>query len=137
MMINGDRIMIGATQSPANEFLFRGNLIAATTTAAGGVLSLRNTTGVNLVITDLILNIITGSTGAASLNAGTHATGAASSDNLMQAANAQTVRVQSNRGQAGANGGMARWLNGAFVVITATATTAGMSGTYQILATAE
>jgi len=136
-MLSGDRMMVGVTQSPANEFHFRGNLIAATTTAAGGVVSLRNTTGVNLIVTDFILNIITGSTGAANLNIGTHATGAASSDNLMQAANAQTVRVQSNRGQAGANGGMARWLNGAFVVATATATTAGMVGTYHILAVAE
>jgi hypothetical protein len=132
MIINGDKIMQGATQSPANSFLFCGALTAATTTAVGGVLKLKNLTGVDILVTDVVMQITTASTGAATIDVGVDDAGDTSNDTLIDGMNAQTVKAQNNRSQAGTNGGMAVWKNGKYIVATASATTAGMVGKYKI-----
>lgn len=137
MIINGDKIMQGATQSPANEFVICGNLTAATTTAVGGVLKLQNTFGVDILVHEAIFNITTGSTGAATIDVGVDDGGDVSNDTLMDGINAQTAKVQSNLVQGGTNGGMAVWKNGEYLVATASATTAGMVGTYKIIGIAK
>lgn len=136
MIINGDKVMVGATQSPANSFLFCGALTAATTTAVGGVIKLQNTMGIDLLVTDLILDITTGSTGAATLDIGVDDGGDVSNDTLMDGANAQTARVQCNTVQGGTNGGMAVWKKNEYIVATASATVAGLVGNYKIAAIA-
>lgn len=136
MIINGDKVMVGATQSPANSFLFCGALKAATTTAVGGVIKLQNTMGIDLLVTDLILDITTGSTGAATLDIGVDDGGDVSNDTLMDGANAQTARVQCNTVQGGTNGGMAVWKKNEYIVATASATVAGLVGNYKIAAIA-
>lgn len=132
MIINGDKIIVGGTQSPANEFLICGTLTAATTTAVGGMLRLQNTYDVDIIVTDVIIDTTTGSTGVAAMNMGVHATGLASNDTLLSALNMQTVGILDNRIDHGANGGMAIWRRNEFIVATATATTAGLVSRYKI-----
>ena len=132
MIINGDKIIVGGTQSPANEFLICGTLTAATTTAVGGMLRLQNTYDVDIIVTDVIIDTTTGSTGVAAMNMGAHATGWTSMDTLLSALNMQTVGILDNRIDHGANGGMVIWRRNEFIVATATATTAGLVSRYKI-----
>ncbi len=136
MLINGDKIVTGNVQSPANEFIFAGNLTAATTTAVGGVLKLQNTTGVDLLVTHMIVRIKSGSTGAATLDIGVDDGGDVSNDTLIDGMNAQTVKAHSSLVGGGTNGGVAVWKKNEYIVATASATTAGMVGTYMIQAVA-
>lgn len=136
MLINGDKIVTGNTQSPANEFIFAGSLTAATTTAVGGVLKLQNTTGVDLMVTHMVVRITTGSTGAATLDIGVDDGGDVSNDTLLDGMNAQTVKSHSSLVGGGTNGGVAVWKKNEYIVATASATTAGMVGTYKIFAIA-
>lgn len=136
MLINGDKIVTGNTQSPANEFIFAGSLTAATTTAVGGVLKLQNTTGVDLMVTHMVVRITTGSTGAATLDIGVDDGGDVSNDTLLDGMNAQTVKSHSSLVGGGTNGGVAVWKKDEYIVATASATTAGMVGTYKIFAVA-
>lgn len=136
MIINGDKIGAGNTQSPANSFMYSGDLTAATTTAVGGVIKLQNDTGVDIIVTDVIIDITTGSTGAATLDVGVDDGGDVSNDTLMDGLNAQTVAVQNNRNQAGTNGGMAVWKADEYIVATASATVAGLVGKYKVIGVA-
>ena len=65
MIINGDKIGSGNTQSPANAFMYTGDLVAEATGAVGGVITLQNTTGVDILVTNMIINITTVATVAA------------------------------------------------------------------------
>lgn len=130
MLINGDKIVTGKVQSPANEFIFAGNLIAATGTAVGGVIKLQNTFGVDLLVTHMVVRITTGSTGAATLDIGVDDGGDVSNDTLLDGMNAQTVKAHSSLVGGGTNGGVAVWKKNEYLVATASATTAGMKGTY-------
>ena len=103
-------------------------LTAATSTAVGGVLKLLNPEGANLIITKLVLDITTESTGAASVDAGTDDAGDASSDNLIDGKSVAAAGVFDNGANSGTNGGSAKWAAGEYLVITASATTAGMVG---------
>lgn len=133
MMIKGDSIFIGEdVQAPAVEVIARGNLVAATTTAVGGVLKLQNTTGYDLYVKHMLVNIATGSTGAATLDIGVDDGGDVSNDTLIDGMNAQTAKAHSNLVGGGTNGGVAVWKKDEYVVATASATTAGMVGTYYI-----
>lgn len=108
-------------------------LTAATDTTAGGVLKLQNPEGVDLIITRCVLDITTKSTGAATVDAGVHATGASSADNLIDGKSVAAAGVFDNITDAGTNGKAAvRWPAGQYVVITASATTAGMVGNAHI-----
>ena len=108
-------------------------LTAATTTAVGGVLKLSNPEGVDLIITRCVLDVTTQSTGAATVDAGVHADGSASADNLIDGQSVAAAGVFDNLGAGGTNGKAAvRWAAGAVLVITASATTAGMVGSAHI-----
>lgn len=134
MMIVGDKIIQNGVQSEANSVRVFGSLTAATTTAVGGVLKVQNTFGQDLLITDCVVNITVGSTGEATLDVGVNTDGTTSSDTLLDGMNAQTVKPHSNLVGGGTNGGMAVWKKGEFVVATASATVAGVKGTFLILA---
>ena len=105
-------------------------LTAATATTAGGVLSVANPEGADIIVTGVYLDVTTAATGAATVDAGIAANGTTSADNLIDAGDVGTAAaVISNRDNAGVNGKQARrWNSGEFLTITASATTAGMVG---------
>ena len=105
-------------------------LTAATTTTAGGVLSVANPEGDAVIVTGIYLDVTTASSGAATVDAGIAANGTTSADNLIDGASVASIAVVSNRDNAGTNGKQAlRWNSDQFLTITASATTAGMVGT--------
>lgn len=127
MMINGDKIVKGAVQSPASDFIFSGDLTAATTTAVGGVAKVLNDSGVDLIITRVLVDIKTASTGAANITLGVSPDGTTGNTGLLSATSAATAAVLQNTAAM-------VWDKNTYVVSTASATTAGMSGNYTILA---
>lgn len=134
MMITGDKFIKSGLQVQANSVILQGALTAATDTTVGGVLKLENDFEQDLLITTCVINVTKASTGAATIDVGVDDGGDVSSDTLLDGLNAQTAKAQSNLVQGGTNGGMALWKKGEFVVATASATTAGMTGTYFIIA---
>jgi len=138
MIINGDKVMVGATQSPANAFIFCGELVAATTTAVGGVLKLQNTYGLDLIVTDVLFDITTESTGAATLDVGVDDGGDTSNDTLFDALDVNTAAGLFNAHKnAGTNGKHnVVWKEDEYIVATASATVAGLVGNYKIFAIA-
>lgn len=104
-------------------------LTAVTGTTAGGCLSLANPEGVDLIITDFILDITTGSTGAATVDAGIAANGTTTSDTLIDGKSVATAGTFNNVDDAGTNGLKAvKWASDEYLTITASATLAGMVG---------
>jgi hypothetical protein len=102
-------------------------LVAATGTTAGGVLSLANPEGAAVIVTRLVLDVTTGSTGVATVDAGIAADGSTSVDNLIDGQSVQTAGTFDNVKQGGSNGVASRkWGADQFLTITASATTAGM-----------
>lgn len=114
--------------TPQNGAL-KAALTAATTTAVGGVLKLVNPEGVDLLITRLMLDITTASTGAATVDAGVDDGGDVSSDNLIDGKSVATAGIFDNTEDGGTNGkGVVKWKAGEYLVCSASATTAGMVG---------
>jgi len=105
-------------------------LTAVTTTTAGGALSVVNPLGVDLIVTDLILDITTEATGSATVDAGIAADGTTSADNLIDAGNVgAAVAVLNNVDNAGSNGKKCvKWGATEYLTITASATLAGLVG---------
>ena len=105
-------------------------LTAATDTTAGGVLSLANPEGVDLIVTRLVLDITTEATGAATVDGGIAANGTTSSDTLIDGADVGTAAgVFDNIENGGTNGkAAARWDSDEYLTITASATLAGLVG---------
>lgn len=138
MIINGDKVMVGATQSPANSFLFCGALTAATTTAVGGVIKLQNTMGLDLIVTEVLLDITTASTSAATVDVGVDDGGDVSNDTLFDGLDVNAAAGLFNTSKnAGTNGKHAVvWKKDEYIVATASATVAGLVGKYKIYAIA-
>ncbi len=104
-------------------------LTAATTTAAGGVLKLQNPEGEDLILTRLVLDVATQSSGAATVDAGIDDDGANSSDIVIDGLSVATAGVFDNLKNGGTNGRAAvLWPADHHLVITASATTAGLVG---------
>lgn len=109
-------------------------LTAATTTAAGGVASIANPIGADLIILDAIVNITTAASSASNtMDVGVAANGAASSDTLIDGL-AAGAGVFSQRASGGTNGAAPRrWSSSQYVTATAGATLAGMVGTLTLI----
>lgn len=105
-------------------------LTAATTNAVGGVLKLKNPEGVDLFITRLVLDITTKSTGAATVDGGVDDGGDVSSDNLIDGLDVNAAAgVFDNIENGGTSGKVTvKWPAGHYVVISASATVAGLVG---------
>lgn len=105
-------------------------LTAATTTAAGGVLKLQNPEGADLIITRIIFDVTTKSTGAATLDVGIDDDGANSNDTLMDGLDVGTAAgTFDNIENQGTNGvSSKKWPSGYYIVATASATVAGLVG---------
>lgn len=138
MLINGDKIVAKNTQSPANVFMLSGDLTAATTTDVGGVIALQNTFGVDLIITEMYLDVTTKSTAAATLDIGVDDGGDVSNDTLFDGVDVATAAGLFNTSKnAGTDGKHAVvWKKDEFVVASASATVAGLVGKYTIKAIA-
>ena len=138
MLINSDKIVTNVTQSPANEFMLKGDLIAATKTDVGAVLSLKNVYGVDLIITDMFVDVTTKSSGAATLDIGVDDKADTSNDTLFDGLDVGTAAGFFNASKnAGSNGKHAVvWKKDEYVVATASATVAGLKGKYTIKAIA-
>jgi hypothetical protein len=110
-----------------------GSLTAVTGATAGGIMSVANPLGVDLIITRFVIRISTGSTGAATGDFGVAADGTTSSDVLLDGVNMQTTGALDNIENQGTNGVSSRtWSSTQFVTGTASATLAGLVGTYYI-----
>lgn len=109
---------------------FRADLTAATVTTGGAVLALANPEGVPIIVTRIILNITTPSSGAATVDAGIAANGTTSSDNLIDGASVATAaKALDNISDIGTNGKSRQlWGTTQYLTITASATLAGMVG---------
>jgi hypothetical protein len=138
MLINSDKIVTNVTQSPANEFMLKGDLIAATKTDVGAVLSLKNVYGVDLIITDMFVDVTTKSSGAATLDIGVDDKADTSNDTLFDGVDVGTAagffNTTKNAGQNGKHAVV--WKKDEYVVATASATVAGLKGKYTIKAIA-
>ena len=109
-------------------------LTAATTTAVGGVLSVENPEGVDLIITRIVVDVTTKSTGVATIDAGVDDAGDTSSDTLLDGLDVNTAAgVFDNIENGGTNGKAAvKWPAGEYLVATASATVAGLVGSAYI-----
>lgn len=109
--------------------MMRVALTAAEDTTAGGVLSMANPEGIDLLITRVILNVTTPSTGAAAVDAGVAANGTTSSDILIDGKSVATAGVFDNIEDQGTNGRAAvKWGASQFLTITASADATGLVG---------
>lgn len=115
----------------AGVFEHKVALTAATTTAAGGVVSVANPLGVDLIIVQAYLNITTAATTSANtIDLGVAANGATSSDTLIDG----TTTTAGIKTASGTNGAVPRtWSTTQFVTGTASATLAGMVGTLNLV----
>jgi len=138
MLIMGSKAVgAGNVQAEADEIILQGALTAATGTAVGGVLKLKNDFGIDLIVTDVFIDIKTKSAAAAAtIDMGVDDGGDTSSDNLLDGlAMGTATGVFCNRRNAGTNGGCAVWKKDEYIVATASGTLAGLVGTYTIKAT--
>lgn len=109
-------------------------LTAVTGTAVGGALKVQNDFGGDVIITDLILDITTEATGSATVDAGVDDGGDVSSDNLLDGLDVGAASgVFDNTDNGGSNGGRTVvWPEDEYLVITASATLAGLVGNAHI-----
>lgn len=106
-------------------------LTAATTTAAGGVVSVANPLGVDLIIVNSYLNITTAATTSTNtIDLGVAANGTTTSDTLIDG----TTTTAGIKTASGTNGAVPRtWSTTQYVTGTASATLVGMVGTLNLL----
>lgn len=108
---------------------YRVALTAGASTSGGATLSLANPEGIALIVTRLVLDIQTASSGAASVDAGIAADGTTSSDTLIDGCSVATAGAFDNISDAGSNGKSRKvWGTSEYLTITPTATTAGLVG---------
>lgn len=113
--------------------VFSGVLTAVTATTVGGIFQVANPCTGAALVTSLVINRTTKSTGAGTMDAGTAADATTGSDNLMDGIDmaAAEVLYENNFQNAGTNGkSSVKWLVGGYINGTASATMAGLVGTY-------
>lgn len=99
--------------------------------AAGGVLSLANPEGADLIVTRLILDVTTPATAACTVDAGIAANGTTSSDNLINGLDVNTAAgVFDNLEDKGVNGkARQKWSSSEYLTISkASGAAAGLAG---------
>lgn len=110
-------------------------LTAATTTAGGDVISWANPTGENIIINDVILDVTTKTSGAATMDVGVAANGSTSSDTLIDEIDIGSAAIVASCHTApGTNGGADRKVTSSqYITGTPSASAAGLVGTCTIL----
>jgi hypothetical protein len=112
---------------------YKGALTAATSTAPGGVVSWRNTTGEAIVVEHFYLDITTASAGAANVDIGVTTTSTGTSDSLIDGQACSVVKIVSNLVNGGTNGGVRKIAANHYINGATTATLASLVGTYNII----
>jgi hypothetical protein len=112
-----------------------GSLTAVTGTTGGGIMSVGNPFGMPLMIHELILNVTTKASGTVTGDYGVAANGTTSSDTLIDGTNMETTGIHSILTYKGTNGGLRTWAASEHVTGTASASAAGLVGTYKIFFT--
>lgn len=108
---------------------YRTALTATTSTSGGGVLSLANPEGQRLIITKLVLDVQTGSSGACTVDCGVGSSATTSYDNLIDGCSVGTAGAFDNVGEAGSNGKSRQvWAAADYLTVTGSATSAGLVG---------
>lgn len=104
--------------------------LSAAADTAGAVLAVENTSGEDRIITNLILNVTTGATGACTLDAGVAADGTTLNDTLIDGVDIAEIGCFDMVKNAGTNGAGARtWADGTFITVsTASGAVAGTVG---------
>jgi len=102
--------------------------------AAGGVFSVENTFGSDMVILRVVLQVTTGASGACTLDVGTAADGTTSANTLITGVNVADAGIFDNIADKGASGtSRLKFASGAFVNASmASGATAGIVGQYAI-----
>jgi hypothetical protein len=86
--------------------VLNGSITAATTTTGGDAISLANPFGRTVIIVDVVLDVTTPATGAATMNVGVAANGTTTSDTLIDGVDVGTAAIiADNIDDAGTNGG--------------------------------
>jgi len=136
MLIMGSKAVgAGNVQAEADEIILQGALTAATGTAVGGVIKLKNDFGIDLIVTDVFIDIKTKAGASATIDMGVDDGGDTSSDNLIDGlAMGAATGVFCSRVNAGNAGGCAVWKKDEYIVATASGTLASLVGTYTIKA---
>lgn len=111
-----------------------GSITAATTTTGGDAISLANPEGATLFVTEVVLDVTTEATGAATMDVGMAANGTTSSDTLLDGVDVGSAAiVANNQKHAGTNGmGIVKWTSTQYLTATPSATLAGLVGTYHV-----
>ena len=111
-------------------FWLQGALVASD--AEGGVFSVENTFGTDLVVLRLVLQITTGTSGACTLDIGVETDGSSTADDLIDGVDVSDAGVFDNIADKGSNGSSrARWASGSFVNASMkTGAAAGIVGQY-------
>ena len=109
-------------------------MTAVTGTTAGGVFSIANPEGADVIITNMIVDVTTEATGSATIDAGVAANGTTSADTLFDAldvgAAAGTFNNVDDQGTNGKH--IQKWGSSEYVTGTASATLAGLVGNVYI-----
>lgn len=114
------------------SIIYKGSMTAVTGTTANGVFSLTNPTGEPIIVEDVWFDITTGSSGAALIDVGMTNNGTASNDTLLDGVVSSLVKLRSMVVDKGTNGGIRKVTGTQVIGGTATATLAGLVGTYAI-----
>lgn len=136
MLIMGSKAVgAGNVQAEIDGIILQGALTAATDTAVGGVIKLKNDFGIDLIVTDVFIDIKTKAGASATIDMGVDDGGDTSSDNLIDGlAMGAATGVFCSRVNAGNDGGCAVWKKDEYIVATASASLASLVGTYTIKA---
>lgn len=128
MFLRGNRFVNDERCMIADEFAIAVNLTASD--AAGGVVSLLNPFGVDVIVTDAILHVTTAATAACTVDIGIAANGSTSSDKLIDGMDVNAAAgVFDNRIDKGTNGGMYVWEDDQYLTASkASGSTAGLVG---------
>lgn len=131
-------VMLNTYYEKDGYVTLRGPLIAVTGTTGGGIMSVANPFGETAMIKNLVIDVTTKSTGAANGEFGVAADGTTSSSTLINTcdlgAAAAVFTALTDGGSAGR--GYRKWTTTQYVTGTASATLAGIVGTYEIEARA-
>lgn len=125
-------IQPGTEETQRNYHVLRGSITAVT--SATQAVALANPFGERVIVTDVVLDVTTKSTGAATVDCGVAANGTTSSDTLLDGLDVGTSAIIGNNiDNKGNNGGRGKaWASSEYITVTASATLAGLVGTYTI-----
>jgi len=133
MLIKGNQVVNADKQAVGTEFILTGSIGEADT--GGGVISLANPFEDNLLVTDVIIDVTTKSTGACTLDVGVGATATTVADTLIDGVDVGTATIIANsQKHAGTNGvGVVSWSTSQYLTASMkTGAAAGLVGTYTI-----